>query len=367
MIEKLLNAALRGPRTAAFVASLLMLVPAAQAGLGQSRLMATASDGTAAEVTVYYPTAAPDKPVQRGRMTLQLAVDAEPQRGNGLLVVMSHGSGGTPWVHADLARALVDAGFTVAMPWHAGDNARDHSRPGPDSWVLRPAELSRTIDAVAQDSRYAPLLQLDRVGVYGMSAGGHAALSMAGGRWSRAGFKRHCQANLEADFPACVGLIAHLKGKGDALDGLKLWVAHTLIGWMFRDGTVQAHDDPRVAAVVAAVPVAADFDLTTLARPRVPLGLVVAAQDRWLAPRFHARAVLSACKTCELIADMPDAGHGSMLSPLPPGITGWEGELLNDPPGFDRRRMGEVDQRIAAFFRRHLLPQSGAWTAAGKP
>jgi hypothetical protein len=55
-----------------------------------------------------------------------------------------------------------------------------------------------------------------------------------------------------------------------------------------------------------------------------------------------------------VVADMPDAGHGAMLSPLPPGITGWEGELLNDPPGFDRSRMGDVDRRIVGFFGRHL-------------
>ncbi len=51
---------------------------------------------------------------------------------------------------------------------------------------------------------------------------------------------------------------------------------------------------------------------------------------------------------------MPDAGHGSMLSPLPPGIDGIAGELLNDPPGFDRSRMPEVDRKIAAFFVRHV-------------
>ena len=43
---------------------------------------------------------------------------------------------------------------------------------------------SRAIDVVSHDARFAPLLALDRVGMYGMSAGGHTALSLAGGRWS---------------------------------------------------------------------------------------------------------------------------------------------------------------------------------------
>jgi predicted dienelactone hydrolase len=110
-----------------------------------------------------------------------LAEQAAPVRGNGRLVVISHGSGGSPWVHADLARSLVEAGFVVAMPQHRGDNYRDDRDPGPDSWTLRPQEVSRAIDAVAQDPRFAPLLKLDKVGMYGMSAGGHTALSMAGG------------------------------------------------------------------------------------------------------------------------------------------------------------------------------------------
>ena len=276
--------------------------------------------------------------------------------GNGRLVLISHGSGGAPWVHADLARSLVAAGFVVAMPEHRGDNARDHSSPGPESWAQRPAEVSRAIDAVGRDARLAPLLKLDRVGVYGMSAGGHTALSMAGGRWSPGLFKRHCQANLAADFQSCVGLFTRLTG--GTFDSLKLWLADAVIGLRFDDDTPQQHEDPRVAAVVAGVPFSADFDMASLAQPRVPLGLVLAQQDRWLVPRFHGDRVRAACKPCELIADLPTAGHGALLSPPPPGLSGLVGDMLNDPPGFDRSEMAAVDARITTFFSQHLLQQS---------
>jgi hypothetical protein len=95
----------------------------------------------------------------------------------------------------------------------------------------------------------------------------------------------------------------------------------------------------------------------------VPLALVLAEKDRWLAPRFHGGAIRDACRTCEVIADMPAAGHGSMLSSLPPGIDGIAGELLNDPLGFTRDNMGEVDRKIAAFFTRHIPPISGTRAA----
>ncbi len=323
---------------------------AASVALGILQLAATGDDGP---VTVFYASSAAALPLQRGRFTLQLAPEGAALPGNGRLVVLSHGSGGSPWVHADLARALVISGFVVALPEHRQDNWRDGSLPGPESWKRRPAEVSRAIDAVAADPRFGPLLKTDRVGVYGMSAGGHTVLSLAGGRWSPAGFKAHCDANLAQDFQFCVGLITQLTGGW--LDGLRLWAARAVIGHRFADATPQTHADPRIAALVAAVPAAADFEMASLAHPRVPLGLVTADQDAWLLPRFHADRVLAVCQRCELVANVKGGGHGALLSPLPPGLDGLAGSLLNDPPGFDRAVLPAVDDSIVGFFQRHLL------------
>ncbi len=340
----------RGIRRCAMLASAVAVFSGgAQASTGLTSIAATGSDGP---VTLYYPSSAPATATKRGPFSLMVAVQGEPVRGNGRLVVISHGSGASPWVHADLAHTLTEAGFVVAMPEHHADNYKDGSNPGPDSWALRPAEVSRAIDAVGRDPRFAPLLALDKVGVYGFSAGGHTALSLAGGRWSPGNFKRHCEANLEADFQSCVGLITRLKG--NVLDGIKKWVALTVIRHRFDDDTVHADSDTRVAAVVAAGPSSSDFDMDSFATPRVPLGLVTLQNDHWLIPRFHSDRVLAACKPCEHLVDVPLAGHGGMLSPLPPGFTGLEADLLNDPPGFDRSHMHAVEETITAFFVRHL-------------
>ncbi len=336
-------------RRAFLAASLTLAGGLAQAAMGLGAIPATDIDGP---VTLYYPTEAAAEPVTRGPFTLMVAEQAKPARGNGRLVVISHGSGASPWVQADLARSLVEAGFVVAMPQHYADNYKDGSNPGPNSWAIRPQEVSRAIDAIGRDARFAPLLTLDHVGVYGMSAGGHTALSMAGGRWSAAGYKQHCETNLVDDFQSCVGLITRLTG--GLLDGIKKWVALAVIRHRFNDETMLSHEDPRVAAVVAGVPFAADFDMASLAKPRVPLGLVTAQQDRWLVPRFHSDRVLQACTTCEHLVDLPNAGHGALLSPLPPGLTGLLGDMVNDPPGFERSQMHGVDQKITAFFVQHL-------------
>lgn len=341
------------------LAALLLVLAAfaggtAHAGTGARELPGLAGDGP---VTVLYPTAAPERKVNRRAFALPLAEDAAPARGNGRLVVISHGSGGLPWVHSDLARALVAAGFVVAFPEHHADNARDPSRPGPESWKLRPGEVSRAIDAVQRDAALAPLLSFDKVGLYGMSAGGHTALAFAGGRWSPGQFRRHCEAHIADDFAACVGLITRLNG--DALDGVKKTVAVSAIRLLFADDGWYTHEDRRVQAVVAGVPFAADFDAASLAQPRVPLALVTADRDRWLAPRFHSSTVLQAClPRCELLADLPTGGHGALLSPPPPKerLGAIEQDLLLDPPGFDRALLPAVDQAIVAFFRAHLLP-----------
>ena len=331
--------------------ALLLWVAPAEASVGVTDI---AGKDDAGPVTVYYPSSSEAQTLKRGPFTFQMAWQGAPARGNRRLLVMSHGSGGSPWVHADLARTLVGEGFIVAMPEHRGDNVKDHSTPGPESWRRRPAEVSRAIDAVGQDSRFKPLLALDKVGVYGMSAGGHTALSLAGGRWSPARFKEHCEAHIADDFYSCVGLA--LRRQGVFLDRTTQTIALWVIRFKFSDATWQTYADPRVAAIVAAVPYAADFDMSSLMAPPAPLGLVTARLDAWLVPRFHGDAVLRACAACETIADVRDGGHGALLSPLPPGLTGLVGDLLNDPPGFNRAALPAVDRKIAAFFSRHLLP-----------
>lgn len=339
--------------------------PGAGAGAGAASLVSPAPSMGVLElpataglrpVMVHYPSSSPSGPVRHGPALQQLAPNGVPVRGNGRLVVLSHGTGGRPEVHADLARALVRAGFVVALPEHRGDTFRDYSDQGSfASPERRPTEVGRTIDAVAKDPRLAPLLDLRQVGVYGMSAGGFTALTLAGGRWSPQQFVRHCDAHLAEDWYFCTGVITSLDGGW--LDGLKQWVARREIHRRFdKDTAWREHADPRITAVVAAVPAAAALDLASLREPRTALGLVTMGGDRWLLPRFHAEAVLQACEPrCERIAHMQKGGHGAMLSPLPPGLDGVLGEMLNDPPGFDRAELPEVDQQIVAFFSRQLL------------
>jgi predicted dienelactone hydrolase len=281
-----------------------------------------------------------------------------PMRGNGRLIVISHGSGGSPWVHVDLARVLIGAGAS-RWPFRSTrvTTTKTSAEPGPTSWARRPVEVSQAIDRVAAHGKLAPWLRLDAVGVFGGSAGGHTALTLAGGRWSPRRFRDHCLQNIEQDFSSCVGFTT--LQRGDGLDGIKAWAARLVIRARFSDATPQGHTDPRVKAAVAMVPFAADFDADSLRQPRVPLGLVIADKDVNQVPRFHVEAVRAACEPrCEVLQRLAEGGHGAMLSPMPPIERGSVADrLLSDPPSFDRAAtMPQLHADVAEFFVQHLRP-----------
>ena len=303
-------------------------------------------------VTVFYPSAAAEKAVTRGPFTLQLAENAAPAPGNNRLVVLSHGSGGAAWSYTDLARQLVQTGFIVAVPEHDGDNWHDMSKMGPASWKQRPGEVTRAIDTMTRDARFSPLFDSKKIGMYGMSAGGHTALTLAGGRWSPAQLRKHCEEHLDDDFNTCAAPVTLLTG--GVLDDLKKTIARSVIRQKLDDTQWYAHTDPRIVAIGAEVPFAADFDVASLRTPTAKLGFVRAHQDQWLAPRYHLNPVVDACKACEMIADLPSAGHGSLLSPPPPALRGNVATLLADPAGFDRAEVPRTHAKVVAFFRKHL-------------
>lgn len=322
-------------------------------------------------VTLVYPSDARAVPTNYGPYTLEVAHEATPRAGRHRLVVISHGTGGSAVADHALAQALVRQGFVVAQPLHRGDNYQDSSQAGPVAFDRRPREVSEVIDALAADARWSAQLQLDRVGVHGMSAGGSTALALAGAQWRMLDLVRHCHANGVADEAFCFNGAARGAARAERQAGydrargvpemflpaeLKL-----LHGGRTPDtGAADPRPDPRIASVTAAVPVAAFFSAESLARIRVPLGIVAAQRDEVLLPRFHSEHVLRHCSACTLLADLPGAGHFDVLWPWPEAVARQVAALQvrgGDPvPGFDGRLRDAAQERIAAFHRQQLAP-----------
>src|SRR3954451_4218134 len=72
--------------------------------------------GQAFPVWVLYPSTVAERAVRLGRYPASLAPDAPPADGRFPLVVVSHGTGSSPFLHRVLAAHLARRGFVVALP-----------------------------------------------------------------------------------------------------------------------------------------------------------------------------------------------------------------------------------------------------------
>lgn len=328
-------------------AAALFAATAAQSQVGMSQMQVGPMP-----VTLVYPTAATSRPFTSGDFTINVALGATPIRGNGRLIVMSHGTGGSAIAGHDLAATLVRAGFVVAQPEHDGDNWRDQRLAGPESWKLRPIEISRTIDAVAQDARFAGLLDVSKVGVHGMSAGGVSGLSLAGGEWSLDGLILHCKAHMATDPIFCFTGTRTPEQRAQRKAGYDNAPDTGVDPTPHGGARVR---DPRVAAIALAVPLAAPYSTASLSRLHTPVGIVEATDDVVLVPRFHAARVLQHCKSCTVIDRLEGADHFDVLSPWPESVARDVGRLFGGGnKGIPRPRLMQSYERVSTFFKVQL-------------
>lgn len=322
-------------------------------------------------MTLVYPTDTPVRTQSLGAFTVDVALNAPPREQRHRLVVMSHGTGGSAIADHALASALARAGFVVAQPLHEGDNFRDQRLAGPESFQRRPQEVSQVIDTLAKDPQWSARLALDKVGVHGMSAGGVTGIALAGGQWRLLNLVRHCNANPVADEAFCFQGARDGAARAERqarYDKARWWPDFVLPAEVktVHGGRTPSADrpdprpDPRVASVTLAVPLAVIFSPESLARIRIPVGVVSAQRDEVLLPRFHSDHLLAHCKACQRLADLPGAGHFDLLWPWPPSIAR---EVAAQQvrgglpvPGFDPHLREAAHARIVAFHRQHLLP-----------
>jgi predicted dienelactone hydrolase len=339
---------------------------AAQAQVGMSTWHVQARP-----VTLIYPTQAVARPQSFGPFTIDVALNAAPLDQRQRLIVISHGTGGSAIADHALAAALARAGFVVAQPQHEGDNWQDTRLAGPESFQRRPQEVIRVIDALAKDPKWSARLDLSKVGVHGMSAGGVTGISLAGGQWRMLNLVRHCQAHPKADESFCFQgakdgpARAERQAQYDRARYVPEFFLPTGLkalhgGRAPTKDSAEVRPDPRVASVTLAVPLSNIFSAESLARIRVPVGVVSAQRDEVLEPRFHSDHLLANCKACTRLADLPNAGHFDVLWPWPESVAREVAAMQvrggAPEPGFDSRLREAAHAKIVAFHRQHLRP-----------
>jgi predicted dienelactone hydrolase len=320
-------------------------------------------------ITLVYPTPAKAQATRLGPFELEVALGAELTPGRHALVVLSHGTGGSPLTDHTLAATLARAGFVVAQPLHRGDNHRDTNAAGPASWQTRPKEISEAIDAVAADSLWQGRVDTKRVGVHGMSAGGVSALSLAGAQWNMRSLIDHCNAHMDADIGFCLNGLGQdrlqiVKRKAQYLLGgltpnfMQPAYLSELHGGLSKDGNGERRPDTRIAAATVLVPVVAPFTAESLQAIGIPVGVVGAGQDQLLVPQFHSDYLLAQCTRCERLARVPASGHFDWLSPWPDAIAQQAGALQMrggyPTVGFSAAQRQNGFDAIATFFQQRL-------------
>jgi predicted dienelactone hydrolase len=251
-------------------------------------------DGQGLTALLHYPCLQPSSPTQFGPYRLDVSLNAPIAPGNFPLVLISHGSGGSPLLYRSLSLLLARNGFLVALPKHPGNSLGDNELAESERIFRdRPRQLITLLDALQGDTAVGAVIAPEPVTAIGHSMGGYTVLCVAGGQpWSRA-----------------------------------------------RQPIPVAHDS-RIGALVLVAPACAPFLAPhSLAAVSAPILAFTAEHDE-LTPDAEVRAALAgvADQTRVTIHTVPNAGHFSFLSPFPAQMHHPQFAPAQDPSGFDRER-----------------------------
>ena len=335
----------------AFPAFLMPAVAVAQdVGLARFEFHSAGND-TPIDAYVFYPAAEPTSSTPIGIYEVAARADATALEGKKPLVVISHGQGGSPLGHHDLATFLASHGYIVASLEHPKDNVRDDSGVGTVDVLLgRPAQLSALLDALVADRRWARLIDFERIGVAGFSMGGYTALILAGARPNFTRLTEFCRKGIE---PAMCEL---LERKGASLDADR--PADAYVAYLQSAARDQGSlADSRIRAAFVMAPMALVFDESGLADVKRPVYLHYATADRVLEPARNAGNLLAWLPGLAGRAAIVGADHWVYLAPCSPALAQAAPEICIDSPGIDRALVHrQVEREALAFFATYLKP-----------
>ena len=271
--------------------------------------------GARIPLRLLYPTHAPEQMAPFGPFALSIATNA-PVEGRDLpLVVVSHGTGSTPWLHRELAAHLARAGFVVVLVQHPGNNRGDDGLAGTIvNLQNRPRHIRLAIDAAVADDVIGKYVSPRSVSVIGHSLGGYAALAVAGGKPSSLAWER-------ADGAA---------------------------------GPFDVEHDARVRALVLLAPATPWFMADgALANVDVPVLMRTGEKDPH-ADAMHGQIVERGLRDRTRLDHkvIPNAGHFAFVSTYPDALKSPAIPPSQDPEGFDRAAyLPILFDEIARFLR----------------
>lgn len=301
--------------------------------VGMELVRAANGESPPVTVVIYYPAEGEAKLTWLGLTPAMLARGAPVSAGQHPLVLISHGTAGSPTGHIDSAVALAERGFIVAALVHNGDNYQDQSSVGAPNWISERAhEVVRVTDYLlgAWDRRSS--IDADRIGLFGFSAGATTALANIGAAPDFALVPPACRAHPE--------FVCQLLAPGVVLS----------------NPTEQEVYDPRIkAAIVAAPGFGMAFTPAELESVTIPVDVWVGAEDRNTPAVTNAVAIARYLPTHPSVHVIEGAGHASFLAPC--GVIGvlMPPTVCADGAGFDRPAFHRsFNGEVVSFFSRTL-------------
>jgi len=293
--------------------------------------------GAPIQVAVWYPTQASPRPTTvLGLNLLSVAPDGPVAGARLPLIMISHGNGGGSGSHADLALALAESGFVVAAPIHTGDNYADQSAVGSAHWLVdRSRHVRATLEYMLAVWPGHAQINEDRIGMFGLSAGGFTALTAIGGEPDLRLIATHCAASPE--------FVCRLLS--DSNSALMHPESVPPASAFIRDARIKA-------AVIAAPGFGFTFVPNGLLNVTAPVQLWSGQQDVNVPEATNAGLINRALGARVEFHSVPGARHFSFLVPChlmgPPLLCG-------DAEGFDRVAFhADMNTRVVTFFEKNL-------------
>ncbi|MFS8116084.1 dienelactone hydrolase [Rhizobium jaguaris] len=303
-------------------------------------------------VTVWYPADSGGKPVSLGENVFFVGtlamLDAPISDRKFPLILLSHGAGlaGNAQALSWIAVPLAKQGFIVAAPTHPGNTGANRSAAETMKLWLRPADITETLSAIGENDLFKEHLELNKVGMLGLSMGGSTALAIAGARIDPKRLASYC--DTDALNPSLCGWV---RQSGVDLHAMDL----TLAG---RD-----NEDMRIRFAVAIDPGPVDaFEFNTFSRISIPVDLVNLGQPGKIPLTVQAAKIAEAIPNATY-STIEDASHFSMFAECKPGAAEIaESEKIGDPicsDGGGRSRNeihAQLIDMVVTAFGRALKP-----------
>lgn len=301
---------------------------------------------TSVPVAIWFPTDEQTSQINAGPFTLQAAGNASPQSLQHPLVIISHGTGGSNIAHHPLAEALATHGYMVAALTHPGDNYQDRSLVADDRYFdERPRQFAALLQALVNDQTLGVLIDHERVGAIGHSAGGYTAAALIGATPDRQSLIEHC--NRVDDDPSC--------NYRDPSIGV---TSTTSTPFTLPAGTAGAEfrNLPPIKSVALLAPLGSVIDATSTINAEVAVITISAQFDHVLPHQYH-RSRLQQVARHGTFREAEGAGHFSFIAPVEDPWKQQLGEVAQDPDGFDRDSFNkQLAQELTEWFNKSLPP-----------